>query len=63
MTRHLVRSTTSLVLYKVKEARGKTAEEVGKVVYDAVVEFTSQLPPRPAKKLNEDYITEEKHEA
>jgi len=63
MTRHLVRSTTSLVLYKVMKARGKTAEEVGKVVYDAVVKFVSQLPPRPAKQLNEECITEEKREA
>ena len=36
MTRHLVRSTTSLVLYKVMKARGKTAEEIGKVIYDGV---------------------------
>jgi len=63
MTRHLVRSTTSLVLYKVMKARGKTAEEVGKVVYDAVVEVVSQLPPRPAKELTREYIEEEKHEA
>ena len=41
MTRHLVRSTTSLVLYKVMKARGKTVAEVGKVVYDAVVEAVS----------------------
>ena len=63
MTRHLVRSTTSLVLYKVMKARGETAEEVGKVVYDAVVKFVSQLPPRPAKELSREYVAEEKREA
>ena len=63
MTRHLVRSTTSLVLYKVMKARSKTAKEVGKVVYDAVVEFVRQLSPRPAKELSEEYVAEEKQEA
>jgi len=63
MTRHLVRSTTSLLLYKVMKARGKTAEEVGKVVYDAVVRSVSQLPPGPAKDLTREYVAEEKQEA
>lgn len=63
MTRHLVLSTTSLVLYKVMRARGKTAEEVGKIIYDAVVKFVSQLPPHPAKQLNEEYVAKEKREA
>jgi hypothetical protein len=63
MTRHLVRSTTSLVLYQVMKARGKTAEEVGKVVYNAVVEVVSQLPPQPAKELSSEYVAEERHKA
>jgi hypothetical protein len=63
MTRHLVRSTTSLVLYKVMKARGKTAEEVGKVLYDAVVESVSQLPPHPCKELSTEYIAKEKERA
>jgi len=63
MTRHLVRSTTSLVLYKVMKARGKTAEEVGKVVYDAVVANVGQPPPRPFKELTAEYITKEKEQA
>jgi hypothetical protein len=63
MTRHLVRSTTSLVLYKAMEARGKTAEEAGEVVYDAVVEVVGQLPPRPALELSREYLAEEKHKA
>lgn len=63
MTRHLVRSTTSLVLYEVMQARGKTAKEVGKVIYDAVVQVVSQLPPPPAKELNAEYIEEQKEQA
>ena len=60
MTRDLVRSTTSLVLYKVMKARGKTAEEVGKIVYDAVVVSVSQLPPPPGPELSAAYIAEGK---
>jgi len=63
MTRHLVRSTTSLVLYKVMKAWGKTAEEVGKIVYDAVVVSVSQLPSRPYQELSAAYIAEEKERA
>lgn len=63
MTRHLVRSTTSLVLYKVMKARGKTAEEVGKIVYDAVVANVGQLPPRPFKELSAEYIAKGKEQA
>jgi len=47
MTRHLIQSITSLALYKVMKARGKTAEETGKIIYDAVVESVSHLPPLP----------------
>lgn len=63
MTRHLVRSTTSLVLYQVMETRGKTAEEVGKVVYDAVRASVSQLPPRAFKELSPEDIAREKERA
>jgi len=63
MTRHLIRSTTSLVLYKVMKSQGKTAEEVGKVIYDAVVASVSQLPPRPSTILSPDYIAAEKEQA
>ena len=63
MTRHLVRSTTSLILYLAMKAYGKTAEEVGKVVYDAVVKVVSQLPYRPAQELSADFIAQEKQKA
>ena len=45
MTRHLIRSTTSLALYKAMKARGKSASETGKILYAAVVEQVSHLPP------------------
>ena len=45
------------------KALGKTAEEVGKVVYDAVVEVVSQLPPRPFKELSAECIAKEKERA
>ncbi len=63
MTRHLVRSTTSLVLYKVMKTWGKTAEEVGRLVYDAVVVSVSQLPALPSQELSAAYIAEEKERA
>ncbi|HEY31875.1 MAG TPA: L-2-amino-thiazoline-4-carboxylic acid hydrolase [Dehalococcoidia bacterium] len=63
MTRHLVRSTTSLVLYKVMKARGKTAEEVGKIVYDAVETSVNQMPPLPSPEFNTEFTVEEKEQA
>lgn len=63
MTHHLVRSTTSLALYKAMKARGKTAREVGKIVYDAVVASVSQLPPQPFKELSAEYIAKKRKQA
>jgi len=60
MTRHLVRSTTSLALYKAMKTRGKTARETGKVIYDAVVESVSQPEGR---ELSAEYIAKEKQQA
>jgi hypothetical protein len=45
MTRHIIRSSTSLALYKAMKKRGKSAEETGKVIYDSVVESVRHLPP------------------
>jgi hypothetical protein len=45
MTRHLIRSTTSLAFYRAMKMRGKTAEDTGRIVYDAVVESVRHLPP------------------
>ena len=33
MTRHLIRSTTSLAFYRAMKARGKTAGETGEIIY------------------------------
>ena len=63
MTRHLVRSATSLMLYKAMKALGKTAEEVGKIVYDAVVVSVSQIPSLPGPELSAAYMAGEKERA
>jgi hypothetical protein len=45
MTRHIIRSSTSLALYKAMNSRGKSPGETGKIVYDAVVEAIRHFPP------------------
>lgn len=60
MTRYLIRSTTSLMLYKVMKACGKTAEEVGKIIYDAVEASVSQLPRLLGQELTPEFRAEEK---
>jgi hypothetical protein len=47
MTRHIIRCSTSLALYKAMKAREKSAEETGKIIYDAVVESVRHMPPTP----------------
>lgn len=44
MTRHLIRSTTSLAFYQTMKAHGKTAEETGQILYAAVEASVRQLP-------------------
>jgi len=61
MTRHLIRSTTSLVFYQAMKANGKTAEETGKIIYDAVVERVRHLPPAASPRPEE--MAEKKEEA
>ena len=63
MTRHLVRSTTSLALYKAMKARGKTAEQAGKIIYDAVVERVSHLPVSTSKALSPEDIVSKREQA
>ena len=60
MTRHLVRSTTSLALYQAMKAHGKTARDAGQVIYAAVVASVSQLPPRPYTPPSPEFIAQEK---
>jgi hypothetical protein len=63
MTRHLVRSTTSLVLYRVMKSQGKTAEEAGEVIYNAVAASVIQMPAVPGPELSAAYIAEETEQA
>jgi hypothetical protein len=51
MTHHLIRSTTGLTLYRVMKARGKTAQEAGKIVYDAVEENVKHILQVPGREL------------
>ena len=63
MTRHLITSTTSLAFYKAMKAQGKTAEETGKIIYDAVVERVSHLPHSVPKALSLKDIKVKKEQA
>ncbi len=63
MTRHLVRSTTSLMLYKALKARGKTSQEVGEIVYKAVDASVSRLNAFDDFKLSAEFIVQEKEQA
>jgi len=63
MTRHLIRSTTSLALYQAMKAHGKKSRETGKVIYDAVAASVSELPRRPCKHLTAEYVSEEQRQA
>lgn len=62
MTCHLVRSTTSLALYKAMKARGKTAQEAGSIIYGAVLENVSKLPPN-SFELTTEFVAKEKEQA
>ncbi len=59
MTRHLIRSTTSLMLYRVMKSWGKTAEEVGRIIYDAVEESVSHLPSLSGQELTPEFRAKE----
>lgn len=47
LIRHLFRSTTSLALFKAMDAWCKRPDQVGKVIYDAVVESVRGMLPTP----------------
>lgn len=63
MTRHLVRSTTSLALYKAMEAHGIPAEEPGKIIYGAIIERVRHLPVSPAEPLSQENIQMKREQA
>ena len=54
-THQILRSISALILYKVMKARGKTAQEVGKIIYDAVEESVRHLPPVPGPELTPEF--------
>jgi hypothetical protein len=56
LTRHLIRSTTSLALYKAMKVQGVSASEAGKILYDVVMERVNRLPliqPTTLEKFEE----------
>ena len=63
MTRHLLRSTTSLVLHSVMLRHGRSAEETGWVLYHAVAERISHLPAIPFDGLSDEERSVKRHEA
>lgn len=60
LTRHLVRATTSLILYLAMKARGRLPEETGRIVYDALSDVISQLPPRQGEDLTPAEVAEDR---
>lgn len=61
MTYHMIRCSTSLALYKAMKARGKSAEETGKIIYDAVVESVRHLPPN--QPPTEEFLAKQRERA
>lgn len=51
LTRSLIKSAECLALYKAMKARGKTADETGKVLYDAVKLHGPTPPVPPSERL------------
>jgi hypothetical protein len=67
MTYHIIRCSTSLAFYKAMKARGKSAEETGKVIYEAVVESVRHMAATPppteeflAQKREQDRVSQER---
>jgi ElaB/YqjD/DUF883 family membrane-anchored ribosome-binding protein len=63
MTRHLVRSVLNLALYQAMKARGKTARETGRIVYDATVEYVRNRPFSPVRPLSLEAIQTKREQA
>lgn len=64
MTRHMIRCTSTLALYKAMKTRGNAAEEIREILYRAVVESVRSLPVRP---MTDDalahHMDRQRHEA
>jgi hypothetical protein len=63
MTRHLLRSTTSLALYLAMRRRGYAAQEAGWVIYQAVVARVATLPRQPFTGLTPERVAAMREEA
>ena len=62
MTRHLIRSGTSLALYKAMRAEGKSDREVGRLIYRSVCSSVRKLPSS-SFVLTKTFIAKEKKRA
>jgi hypothetical protein len=60
LTGSLIKSARCLALYKAMKARGKTAEETGKILYDAIMSRVGEPIPEipPHQKLTPEQLTE-----
>ncbi|UCB42466.1 MAG: L-2-amino-thiazoline-4-carboxylic acid hydrolase [Dehalococcoidales bacterium] len=54
-THQIIRSAEYLTFYEVMKARGKTAQEVGKIIYDALAEYIRHLPQIPGPELTPEF--------
>lgn len=64
LTGSLIESAECLALYKAMKARGKTAEETGKILYDTIeVRSRCPSPPiRPSKRLSREELMRRRRE-
>ena len=58
-THQIIRSAEYLTFYEVMKARGKTAQEVGKIIYDALEEYVRYLPQIPGNELTPEFRAQE----
>jgi len=54
-THQIIRAAEYLTFYKVMTSRGKTAQEVGKIIYGALEEFVRHLPEIPGSELTPEF--------
>lgn len=54
-THQIIRSAEYLTFYEVMKARGKTAQEVGKIIYVALAEYVRHLPQLPGPELSPEF--------
>ena len=57
-THNIIRSATVLILYKVMRVRGRTAQEVGEVIYEAIAKVVRHSPQIPGPELTPEFRAE-----